>query len=170
MKRILCIALILMLAGGSCLAVGRSVLDTGAVGDGQTDNTAAFQKALDEAGNAGGGIVNVPTGQFRINGNLVIPASVTLQGTYRCPPTARAYDFSEIGGSVLMAYAGRGSTTGEPFIKIGGTCATVAGLIITYPEWKRTDVPPIPYPPCIASTWIDNPSIIDCNIETPMTG
>ncbi|HOW19324.1 MAG TPA: hypothetical protein PLC79_09825, partial [Phycisphaerae bacterium] len=36
--------------------------DGKAVGDGQTDCTRAFQQLLDEAGKAGGGIVNVPAG------------------------------------------------------------------------------------------------------------
>ena len=45
----------------------------GAVADGATDNTAAFQKALDAAGQAGGGIVEVPAGRYRINGTLVDP-------------------------------------------------------------------------------------------------
>ena len=51
----------------------------GAKGDGSTNDTAAFQAALDAASKAGGGIVSAPTGQYHINGNLVIPGGVTLQ-------------------------------------------------------------------------------------------
>ncbi|HNR33439.1 MAG TPA: glycosyl hydrolase family 28-related protein, partial [Candidatus Hydrogenedentes bacterium] len=60
--------------------------DFGAKGDGKTDDTAAFQQALDAAGAAGGGVVEAPAGTFRINGTLSIPAGVTLQGTFRTPP------------------------------------------------------------------------------------
>ena len=41
-----------------------SVRDFGAKGDGKTDDTAAFQKALDAAGQAGGGVVYAPRGNY----------------------------------------------------------------------------------------------------------
>jgi len=47
----------------------------GAVADGITDNTQAFQKALDTAHDAGGGVVEVPAGRYRVNGTLSIPAA-----------------------------------------------------------------------------------------------
>ena len=40
-----------------------NVVSFGATGNGKTDDTAAFQKALDEAGKTGG-IVFVPAGRF----------------------------------------------------------------------------------------------------------
>lgn len=40
------------------------VISFGAVGDNATDNTAAFQSAINAAGAAGGGTVNVPAGTF----------------------------------------------------------------------------------------------------------
>ena len=136
-----------------------------AAGDGKTDCTAAFQKALDDAGKAGGGVVGVPAGRYRIDGNLTIPGGVTLQGTYRAAPLVSTQDPNAMVGTVLMAYAGRGSAEGKPFIELAGPSATVSGLIITYPEFKTTDVPPIPYPPCIQGRpWTDNVAIIDCCI------
>ena len=71
---------------------------------------------LDDAGTSGGGIVEVPAGQFRINGNLSVPANVTLQGIYRIPPTTGPKAFTNLTGSVLFAYSGRGSTNSKPFI------------------------------------------------------
>ncbi len=41
-----------------------NVRSFGAAGDGQTDDTAAFQKALNAAGTAGGGIVYAPRGNY----------------------------------------------------------------------------------------------------------
>lgn len=55
-----------------------NVLDYGAKGDGVTKDTAAFQKALDAAANAGGGTVSVPEGVY-LTGSLVIGANTTLQ-------------------------------------------------------------------------------------------
>jgi hypothetical protein len=51
----------------------------GAKGDGKTDDTLAFQKALDQAGEKGG-IVLVPQGQYRLNGIISVPEGVTLEG------------------------------------------------------------------------------------------
>jgi hypothetical protein len=113
-----------------------NVIKMGAVADGTTDDTAAFQKALDAAGHAGGGIVEAPAGRFRIGGTLVVPRGVTLQGTYRVPPTAHAMT-GKPDGTVLQAYAGRGSDKGPPFIRLAGDNAAIAGLVIIYPEWSR---------------------------------
>lgn len=124
-----------------------NVRDFGAAGDGIKDDTAAFQQALNEAGKAGGGIVNVSAGNYRINGNLKIPGAVTLQGILRVPPVVVGGKITGVQGSVLQAYAGRGSEEGDPFIKLDGNAATVAGLTIVYPEWKQTDVPPVPILP-----------------------
>jgi hypothetical protein len=76
------------------------------IGDGQADCTAIFQKLLDEAGAAGGGVVEVPAGRYRINTGLSIPANVTLSGTYRVAPTLQNGPSGNLAGSVLLAYAG----------------------------------------------------------------
>lgn len=46
------------------LGVQLVITDFGAVGDGQTLNTAAIQKAIDEASAKGGGVVIIPEGKF----------------------------------------------------------------------------------------------------------
>lgn len=143
------------------------VLEGGAVADGKTDCTTVFQRLLDEAGKAGGGIVDVPAGRFRIDGNLSIPANVTLQGIYRVPPSCGPTPIDALTGSVLHAYAGRGSEEGAPFIRLAGNNSAIAGLIIAYPEWKRSDVPPIPYPPCVASEGTENVGIRDSCLLNP---
>jgi len=50
-----------------------NVYDFGAKGDEVSDDTAAFQAALDAAGNQGGGTVVVPPGKFLFKGTLVMP-------------------------------------------------------------------------------------------------
>ncbi len=140
--------------------------EMGAVADGTTDNTAVFQKALDAAGKAGGGVVEVPAGRYRVNGTLSIPQGVTLQGTYRVPPTS-ASKTEKPDGTTLLAYAGRGSQKGSPFIRLAGRNSAVAGLVVIYPEWKQTDVPPVPYPPCVESHDTENVGVSECCFLNP---
>src|SRR5215211_4705362 len=59
-----------------------SVPDFGAKGDGKTDDTAAFQKALDAAAQAGGGTVQAPRGNYLFSGHLNVPSAVTLRGVW----------------------------------------------------------------------------------------
>jgi hypothetical protein len=147
-----------------------NVTEAGAAGDGRTDCTAIFQKLLADAGKAGGGVVDVPAGRFRLNGNLSIPANVTLQGIYRVPPTSGPLPADSLSGSVLLAYAGRGSVEGPPFIRLAGNNAGIAGLIVAYPEWKQTDVPPESYPPCIYAENAENVGVRDCCLLNPYEG
>lgn len=155
---------------GQTNAARWNVIDEGAIGDGQADCTAAFQRVLDRAGKAGGAVVDVPAGRYRIGGHLSIPANTTLQGIYRVPPTISPVALTNLTGSVLFAYEGRGAQTGPPFIALAGNNASIAGLIIAYPEWKQTEVPPIPYPPCVASQDTENVGIRDCCLLNPYEG
>ena len=90
-----------------------SVLDYGAVGDGKTDCTAAFKRALNDLKAIGGGTVFVPGGRYVIKGELEIPASTTLRGEWSSPGTGM-----KLTGTILMAYSGRGQEEGTPFTKI----------------------------------------------------
>ncbi len=55
-----------------------SVVETGAVGDGQTLNTAAIQRAIDQCAGGHGGTVVVPPGRF-LTGALFLRRGVNLQ-------------------------------------------------------------------------------------------
>lgn len=57
-----------------------SVKDFGAVGDGITDDTAAIQAAIDSLGTAGG-VVEVPTGAYKVSSVLNISSYVCLKGS-----------------------------------------------------------------------------------------
>ena len=78
----------------------------GAVGDGKTLDTAAIQKALDECGNAGGGIVHFPAGTY-----LSKPISLHSSTTVRLDA-----------GAVLLAtddpadFAGKTTNSFIPFV------------------------------------------------------
>ena len=63
-----------------------NVRDFGAKGDGETDDTAAFQRALDAAGAARGGVVRAPRGIYYFAGHLNVPKAVTLAGVWESVP------------------------------------------------------------------------------------
>src|SRR5579864_6778214 len=63
------------------------VTQYGAIGDGKTDATAAFQNALNTAGTERGGVVTVPKGNFLFRGHLNVPNNVTLRGIWESVPS-----------------------------------------------------------------------------------
>jgi len=136
-----------------------SVRDFGAVGDGKTDDTPAFQKALDEAGKAGGGIVAVSIGNYLIASHLNIPNEVTLEGVWSIPTA-----WTQMHGSTLLAVEGIGSEEGPPFITLNAN-STIKGITVFYPDQKPEDIKP--YPPCVACNNGDNASIVDCLLVNP---
>ena len=49
------------------------------------DNTGAIQAALNAAKNAGGGVVYMKGGYYKVSGSLTIPTGVELRGTFEGP-------------------------------------------------------------------------------------
>lgn len=106
-----------------------------AQGDGTTDDTAAIQQALDEAGASGGGTVYLPPGIYFVETHLNVPANVELRGSDDVPH--RAMLMGRGTGTVLYAVEGRGTTHPDdatPFIVLNGANAGVRGLSIHYPD------------------------------------
>lgn len=141
----------------------------GVVASETVDSTAALQAALDAAGEAGGGIVELPAGRFRFDGTLVVPTGVTLQGTYRSAPSVVDKDEKPT-GTVLLTFANRGKADAAPFIELKGSNCALCGVVVIYPDWKQTDVPPVPYPPCVASENSTAVAVIDCCLLNPYEG
>lgn len=56
------------------------VIQAGAFGDGKSDDTAAIQEALNIVDAAGGGVVVLPVGEYRITSALELPPRVGIQG------------------------------------------------------------------------------------------
>lgn len=126
------------------------VMDYGATADGKTDNTSAFQKALDHAGKSGAD-VHAPAGVYRFSGHIRVPEGVTLVGSWQGPP-------SRYKGTVLQVTEGKGKEDGPPFITLEGA-AGIKGLAIDYPE-QTPDVPdPAPYP------WTVRGLAQDCQVQ-----
>ncbi len=158
MRHVLVIVLVLLVCHVQCvdLAYRKNAIQAyyinvkdapyNAAGDGIKDDTSAFQNALNAVGNAGGGIVSAPTGNYLIAGILLIPTATALQGvsshvhkTYGDPSK------KTVAGTTLLAYFGVGNTSATPFITLIGHDSGIEGLQIFYPKQTITN-PPVPYP------------------------
>ncbi len=133
-----CLAFVSMWACADNTA--RTVADYGAKGDGVTDDTAAIQKALDNAGK--NGVVHLPAGSFVITSALNVPDGVTLMG-----------DGARWEGCSTKLIVPK---TGYSAVKLNHTSG-VKALGIYYPN-NRSCVHPEPYPPSILLQGI-NPSV-----------
>jgi len=110
---------------------------------GRRDATAAIQKALDDVGRMGGGVVFVPAGRYRIEGRLRLPYSTTLHGEWLSP------GLGGLGkGTILLAYSGRGDTSGQALVESMATETGLIGIGVWYPEQKASRIKP--YPPSVA--------------------
>lgn len=110
-----------------------------AMNDGSADATSAFNDAISRAVVAGGGVVFVPSGSYRLEGNLNIPERVILRGEWVNPENNK-----EVQGTILMPYAGKGIEDGAPFIKVNRG-AGIKNLSIWYPEQSAESVSPYPW-------------------------
>lgn len=138
-----------------------NVRDFGAKGDGKSDDTNAFQTALNEAGKGEiGGTVYAPQGVYYIAGNLSVPSFVTLEGIWQIPTAWTQYK-----GTTLLAVSGEGNPDAAPFITLWNN-STIKGVTIFYPNQIIAN-PPKAYPWTIASGGGDNSSIIDVLIVNP---
>jgi len=136
------------------------------LGDGKADDTKAFQKALDDVGAAGGGIVFVPTGIYLIATHLTVPGGTALVGVGRAPETYSP----KAPGSTLLALEGAGSREGTPFITLLGPDSTLEGITVFYPN-QIVSEKPVPYPWTVrGGGGGENVSIINVLLTNPYQG
>ena len=144
----------------------------GAVGDGKTDDTAAFQKVLDAAGKAGGGTVLAPRGNYFFAGHLNVPNAVTLAGIWQSVPAHnglrdRGLPKPTDDGTTFLVTEGAGKEDGPAFITLN-TNSTLKGVVLYYPEQNANDVPK-PYPWAIAMRG-KNPAVLAVEMLNPYNG
>lgn len=149
-----------------------NVRDFGALGDGTTDDTAAFQKALDEAAKRGGGQVIAPRGNYLFAGHLNVPPAVTLKGVWESVPAHnglrdRGLPKPTDDGTTFLVTENAGNENGQPFITLNHN-STLKGVVIYYPKQKIDDVPD-PYPWTIAMRG-KNPAVLSVELLNPYKG
>ena len=124
----------------------------GGKADAVTDNTEAIQKALNQAGAEGGGVVFLPPGKYRVNGTLSVPTGVEIKGA------SDVASVPEGEGSIIEIYAGKNDPDGTPFLLLAGKSG-IRGITFNYPEQRSsmtinpTTLPKYPY--CIRATGPD---------------
>ena len=166
---LMALGLSVMNAGAADVYLAR---DFGAKGDGATDDTVAFQKALDTAAKDGGGTVLAGRGSFFFAGHLNVPASVTLAGVWQSVPAHnglrdRGLPKPTDDGTTFLVTEGAGKEEGAAFITLNHN-STIKGVVIYYPNQKTNDVPD-PYPWAIAMRG-KNPAVLQVELLNPYNG
>jgi len=133
-----------------------SVLSFGAIADGTTDNTAAFQKAIDAA-SVSGGMVSVPAGKFLIKGSLLLHG-VSLIGENIAPRS-----WEPLNGTILLATGGRDNEKAPALFEMRNSSA-VSGITVFYPEQSVDNIHPYPWTFHIGGNSPDS-TVFDCTIE-----
>jgi len=142
----------------------------GAKGDGHTDNTRAFQAALDAA--AKDSIpVYAGSGNYVFLGNINVPNGVTLKGTWESVPSHNGIRNPDLpkptdGGTTFLVEANEGKETGA-FLTLN-TNSTLKGVVIYYPKQDPKAIPN-PYPWSIAMRG-KNPAVLDVELLNSYNG
>src|ERR1041384_3378176 len=172
-----CMCLLALLSAGFlCEAVpvpdSLSVRDFGAKADGKSDDTAAFQKAMDAARDAGGGVVYAPRGNYLFAGHLDVPPTVTLKGVWESVPAHNGIRDAGLpkptdDGTTFLVTENRGQEDGPAFITLNHN-STLKGVVIYYPDQNPAEEP-APYPWAIAMRG-KNPAVLTVELLNPYNG
>lgn len=129
-----------------------------------SDATSAIQSALNDASSAGGGVVYVPAGWYKISTHLTVPANVELRGSSSVP----SRDQSDLSyGTVLMGYEGQGTAnpdTDTAMVTLNGATSGVRGLRFFYPNSNpATGIASFPYTirANSANCYVDNIGLVN---------
>lgn len=110
-----------------------NVKDYGAKGDALTDDTAAVESALAAASSAGGGVVYMPAGFYKIARALSVGSNVLLRG---CSSITNRGTLGNDLGTVIFSYyddAVENASEADAFVTLSEN-AGISGLRICYPD------------------------------------
>jgi hypothetical protein len=143
----------------------------GAKGDGVSDDTGAFQSALDAAAQQKLSGVFASAGNYRFLGSLSVPAGISLKGTWESVPSHNGLRDAGMpkptdGGTTFLVEGGAGTELGA-FLTLG-TNSTLKGVVLFYPKQVR-DKTPVAYPYAIAMRG-KNPAVLDVELLNPYNG
>jgi hypothetical protein len=142
----------------------------GAKGDGTTDDTAAFQAAI-EAARATSLKVYAPRARYLFTGRLNVPAGITLEGSFDSvtshPGGGRGGRAGQPDGTMFLVTGDVGKEDAPAFITLNGN-STLRGVAILYPEQTTTDTPRA-YPYSVAMRG-NNPAVLDVELINSYDG
>ena len=145
----------------------------GAKGDGVTDDTAAFQAAI-EAARSTTMKVFAPRARYLFAGDLNVPAGMTLEGSFdsvtshpRGGRGGREDRGGQPDGTMFLVTGDAGKEDAAAFITLNGN-STLRGVAILYPQQTTTDTPTA-YPYSIAMRG-NNPAVLDVELINSYDG
>jgi len=148
--------LIIPASGRIYQTIPYSVENYGAKADGITDNTAAFQQALNAASSSGA-TVFVPAGKYLVKGSLHLEG-VSLQGENLSPRS-----WEPLNGTIILATGGRDNEKAGALFEMRNSSA-VSGITVYYPEQNVDSIHKYPWTFHIGSYSPDS-TVFDCTIE-----
>ena len=101
------------------------------VSDNSMDVSGELQDALNQIGEAGGGILYLPAGVYRLEKPVTVPEGVELRGSSSVPPRGQS-GWSK--GTLISSSYGLGQPDTDPALITLGPRAGVSGIRFVYPE------------------------------------
>ena len=136
-----------------------SAIDYGAKPDSTTDNTAAIQKAVDEAAKLGG-TVYLPPGRYRVDGSIKVRRGVSILGENQAPQS-----WEPLKGTIILATGGRDNEEAPALFDLRAS-SSVKGLTVYYPDQSVDEIHPYPWTFRIGGDKQTEEDItFDCTIE-----
>jgi hypothetical protein len=108
-----------------------NLADYGADATGKSDVSAALQKALDDAAAAGGGIVYMPAGLYRLTSPVTVGEKTVIMGAQQNPQKGND---SFKGTVMLVTYGEGGKESDTAAITVTGSNSGVTGMTVYYPN------------------------------------
>jgi hypothetical protein len=106
--------------------------DFGAVGNGTTDDTTAFQTAMNAAATAGA-LLNLPPGTYRIRSQLTIPSGLTMSGPGRVLLDPASYldkALRALGSEATAINLTVNAVAGDTTVTVASTAGLSAGQMV----------------------------------------
>src|SRR5512138_147093 len=126
---------------------------------GMRDATSAIQDAIQAAEDAGGGVVWMPAGKYKVTGSIHVYNHVTLRGDWRDPDIGRGPY-----GTVILANVPSGDESDPGLFRIWGS-AGVKGLTVYYPDQSLPTPTSYPYTFEILGRYLGEDGYISGTVE-----